>query len=344
MTLGRVAFLGSGETSLAGGRIFETLARLISTPLHVSILETPAGFELNSSLVAGRVAEFLKTRLQNYKPAIDLIAARKKGTEFSPDNPEILKPLLNATMIFMGPGSPTYTTRQLQGTLAWEIIRARHRLGATLVFASAATISVGAWVLPVYEIYKVGEDVHTEPGLDFFGEFGLNLSFIPHWNNAEGGLDLDTSRCFVGMERFEQWRSLLPSGSLILGLDEHSGVILDLEKGICDVQGVSSVTFIQKDETKIHPAGASFPLSEFGQVTLPDPIQKGIRPEVWEMVINVPNGDEEKPSKEVLTLLEMRQHARVRRDFPEADRLRDLIAGHGWQVKDDRDGQQLVKL
>ena len=94
MTLGRIAFLGSGETSLAGGRIFETLARLISDPLRIAILETPAGFELNASLVAGRVGEFLKTRLQNYKPIIDLVPARKKGTEFSPDNPDILKPLL----------------------------------------------------------------------------------------------------------------------------------------------------------------------------------------------------------------------------------------------------------
>lgn len=85
MTLGRIAFLGSGETSLAGGRIFETLARLIPDPLRVAILETPAGFELNASLVAGRVKDFLATRLQNYKPTIDLIPARKKGTEFSPD-------------------------------------------------------------------------------------------------------------------------------------------------------------------------------------------------------------------------------------------------------------------
>src|SRR5690242_3766786 len=126
MSIGQIAFLGSGETSLAGGRIFESLARQISGPLHVSILETPAGFELNASLVAGRVAEFLKTRLGNYKPAIDLIPARKQGTHFSPDNIEVLRPLLKANMIFMGPGSPTYTVRQLQGTPAWDIIRARH--------------------------------------------------------------------------------------------------------------------------------------------------------------------------------------------------------------------------
>ena len=55
----------------------------------------------------------------------------------------------------------------LENSLAWDIIRARHRLGATLIFASAATIAVGAWALPVYEIYKVGVDVHTVPGLRF---------------------------------------------------------------------------------------------------------------------------------------------------------------------------------
>jgi subtilisin family serine protease len=230
MTIGRIAFLGSGETSLAGGRIFETLARLIPDPLRVAILETPAGFELNASLVAGRVADFLKTRLQNYKPTIDLIPARKKGTEFSPDNPEILQPLLQANFIFMGPGSPSYTARQLQGTLAWDIIRARHRQGATLVFASAATISVGQSVLPVYEIYKVGEDVHVKDGLNFFSDFGMTVSFIPHWNNAEGGVDLDTSRCFVGMERFEQWRALTPPENVIVGLDEPTGIIIAFEK------------------------------------------------------------------------------------------------------------------
>ena len=269
MTIGRIAFLGSGETSLAGGRIFEFLARLIPDPLRVAVMETTAGFELNSFQVAGRVAEFLQIRLQNYKPTIDVIPARKKGTEFSPDNPEILKPLLTANMIFMGPGSPSYAVRQLKDTLAWDIIRARHRLGATLIFASAATISVGAWALPVYEVYKVGEDVHTKRGLDLFADYGMNLSFVPHWNNADGGIDLDTSRCFFGIERFEQWRSLLPAENIVVGLDEHSGVILDFEAACCEVSGVSSVSVLKSNGMDIHPAGAKFPLSELGQFTPP---------------------------------------------------------------------------
>ena len=343
MTLGRIAFLGSGETSLAGGRIFETLARLIPDPLRIAILETPAGFELNASLVAGRVADFLKTRLGNYKPVIDLIPARKKGTEFSPDNPEILKPLLQANMIFMGPGSPSYVARQLKDTLAWDIIRARHRQGATLIFASAATISVGRWVLPVYEIYKVGEDVHVKDGLDFFSDFGMEVSFVPHWNNAEGGVDLDTSRCFIGMERFNQWRNLTPSDNIIVGLDEHSGIIMDCEKGVCDVHGVSSVSVLKSDTSEMYASGSSFSLMELGNCTPPNPIEKGIRPEVWEMIASAQSAETDGPSEDVLALLEQRQQARANKDFAASDRLRDQIAALGWTVQDSKAGQTLVK-
>ena len=59
MTLGQIAFLGSGETSLAGGRIFEALARKIDGPLRIALLETPAGFELNSPQVVGKVGDFM---------------------------------------------------------------------------------------------------------------------------------------------------------------------------------------------------------------------------------------------------------------------------------------------
>ncbi len=75
---GRIALLGSGETSLAGGRVFESLARVLPTPLRVVILETPAGFELNSNWVAGRIADFLAVRLHNYRPAITVVAARAR--------------------------------------------------------------------------------------------------------------------------------------------------------------------------------------------------------------------------------------------------------------------------
>src|SRR5512138_3020018 len=303
MAPGKIAFLGSGETSLAGGRIFETLEKKINAPLRIALMETPAGFELNSAQVVGKVGEFMKTRLQNYKPTVDVIPARKKDSAFSPDDPEIVKPLLYANMIFMGPGSPTYAIRHLKGTLAWDVIRARHRLGATLIFASAATISVGAHALPVYEIYKVGQDVRSVDGLNLFSDFGLHVSFIPHWNNADGGVDLDTSRCFIGMDRFAEWCDLLPPENETIGLDEHTGLIIDLQAGLCEVSGVSSVSLVRECNPEMYPSGSKFPLKELGDFHIPDPIEKGIPEQVWEMCLNAPPLDDNQPPQEVIDLV-----------------------------------------
>jgi len=345
MALGKIAFLGSGETSLAGGRIFESLVRDIQGPLRIALMETPAGFELNSAQVVGRVGEFMTSRLQNYKPVIDIVAARKKDSRFDPNDPQIIKPLLHANMIFMGPGSPTYAIRQLRDTLAWDVIRARHRLGATLIFASAATISVGAHALPVYEVYKVGQDIHVVDGLNFFADFGLHISFTPHWNNADGGVDLDTSRCFMGMERFAEWCKQVPDENITVGLDEHTGIIIDIENHRCEVSGVSSISLVRdcEPEPKMHPSGASFDLKELGEFQIPDPIEKAIPPHVWDMVCNAP-ALEDVPPDEVIALAEKRQRARMNKQWGESDQLRTEIAALGWMVQDAKDGYKLAKL
>jgi hypothetical protein len=343
MTLGQIAFLGSGETSLAGGRIFEALARNIQEPLRIALMETPAGFELNSAQVVGRVGDFMQTRLQNYKPVVNVVPARKKNSAFSPDDPEIVKPLLYANMIFMGPGSPTYAIRHLEDTLTWDVIRARHRLGATLIFASAATISIGAHALPVYEIYKVGQDVHVVDGLDLFSAFGLHLSFIPHWNNADGGVDLDTSRCFIGMDRFAEWCNLVPSENETIGLDEHTGLIMDFETGLCEVNGVSSVSLVRECDPEMYASGSKFPLSELGEFHIPDPIEKDIPADVWEMCLNAPPLDDDQPSAHVIALVEKRVLARANKNWAESDKLRDEITALGWTVQDSKGGYKLVK-
>jgi cyanophycinase-like exopeptidase len=344
MSLGQIAFLGSGETSLAGGRIFETLARNINGPLRIALMETPAGFELNSAQVVGRVGDFMQTRLQNYKPIVDVIPARKKNSAYSPDDPEIVKPLLYANMIFMGPGSPTYAIRNLKDTLTWDVIRARHRLGATLIFASAATVSVGAHALPVYEIYKVGQDVHVVDGLNLFADFGLHVSFIPHWNNADGGVDLDTSRCFIGMDRFAEWCDLLPPENETIGLDEHTGLIIDFVSGLCEVSGVSSVSLVRECNPEMYPSGSKFPLKELGEFRIPSPIEKKIPASVWEMCLNAPPLEDNAPPEEVKVLVEQRAAARASKNWAESDKLRDEIAALGWIVQDSKDGYKLVKV
>lgn len=343
--IGTVTLFGSGETSTTGGQLFEALLRKLPAPGYISVLETPAGFESNSARVAGRICDFLATRLQNYHPRISQLAARKKGTPHSPDSPQVVAPLLESNLIFLGPGSPTYAVRQLQDSLAWHMLQARHRLGASLVFASAATIAAGSPALPVYEIFKVGEDPHWKPGLDFFAPFGLKLAIIPHWNNQDGGAELDTSRCFIGRERFELLAAQLPEQYTILGLDELTALTFDFETAGCQVAGLGSVHLLRAGQEQVFAAGANFPLHLLGDYRLPASPSAGLPDEIWRQVeqaviirprpVRIP--------EELQQMVDARELARKQRDWSRADFLRQQIAALGWKVADSPTGPTLTR-
>jgi len=341
---GLVILFGSGETSASGQKVFDWLLRRLPSPARVAIVETPAGFELNSAQVAGRIGEFLCHRLQNYQPQVTVVPARKRGTPFSPDNPEIAALIPGAHAIFLGPGSPTYAVRQLQGSLTWQTAVACHMLGAALILASAATVAIGAHTLPVYEIYKVGEELHWRDGLDLFRPYGLSLALIPHWNNSDGGVDLDTSRCWMGRSRFEQLAAMLPPGVTVIGIDEHTAVVLDLAAGSCQVMGRGGASVLRGGKERRVEHGHSLPLSEWGPFHEP-PGGTELPPEVRELVHRaqapVPSKMALDPPPEVVLLAQEREAARVRLDWATADALRGQIAALGWQVLDTQAGPQL---
>ena len=51
---------------------------------------------------------------------------------------------------------------------------------------------------------------------------------VPHYDNAEGG-NHDTRFCYMGERRLSLLEAQLPEGVFILGVDEHTGLILDLD-------------------------------------------------------------------------------------------------------------------
>jgi hypothetical protein len=344
---GLVVLLSSGETSSSGRRIYDWLFRRLSAPIRVAVLETPAGFQPNSARVAEKIANFLRQHLRNYDPQVTVVPARKRGTPFSPDDPSIVAPLLQADAIFLGPGSPTYAVRQLQDSLTWQTLLARHRLGAAIILASAATIAAGAQALPVYEIYKVGDELHWYPGLDFFGAYGLSLVLVSHWDNTEGGAELDTSRGFAGEDRFKQLRALLPPDSQVVGIDEHTALVIDLAARSCHVMGRRGVTLCQGGEEHRFLDGQTFAITELGPFQMPE-LQAGISPEVWERVqaaeLAARSEIAPQPSPEVLSLAQEREAARTRRDWATADDLRERIATLGWEVRDTAAGPELAPL
>ena len=344
---GAVVLIGAGETSAAGRKIWDWLLRDYQLPVRVAILETPAGFELNSAQVAERVADFLRHRLQNYRLQVTIVPARSRDTAFSPDAPQIAEMIPGADLLFMGPGSPTYAVRQLKDSLAWHTMVATHRLGAALVLASAAVVSAGAYALPVYEIYKVGEELHWKQGLDLFGPYGLNLVFVPHWNNTDGGAELDTSRCYMGRARFGGLMDMLPDDVTVVGIDEHTALIVRLESQTCQVRGKGGVMVIRDGVGQRFLPGDAFPIHKLGSYQRRE-ADAGIPEQIWANVrrlraqarANAPLN----PPAEVRRLVEDREKARARGDWASADCLRERIAASGWSIQDTEQGPQFEPL
>ncbi|UCC17836.1 MAG: hypothetical protein JSU58_04610 [Dehalococcoidales bacterium] len=346
-TPGRIVMFGSGEAAPTSQRVYDWLLNRIPNPVRIAILETPAGFQLNSAVVAEKIGEFLTHHLQNYRPEISVIPARKRDTPFSPDDEEIIRPILKSNVMLMGPGSPTYAYRNLKDTLAWNTILAKHRQGAALVLASAAVITAGKYLLPIYEIYKAGEDLHWREGLDLFDPYGLSVVFVSHLNNREGGDEFDTRYCYMGQERFDKLYEMLPVDVNVVGIDEHTALIINLAEENCMVMGNGTVTLIRRGQENRYRDGETFNISELGPFKTIDP-SEGIPPDVWENVSKSLEKEKEAanvpPPDEVLALVQDREHARTSGDWDSADLLRQQIQELGWQVNDTKDGPEIILL
>ena len=345
---GKIALFGSGETAPAGRQVHEALFRELERPIRVAILETPAGFQPNSDWVAGRLAEFVERSLQNFAPKVTVVPARRRDGSYSTDDHEIATPLLTANYIFAGPGSPSYAARHLADSWAWQVVVARQRRGAALALASAAAIAAGRYVLPVYEIYKAGDDLHWLPGLDLLGPYGLEMAIITHWNNQDGGETLDTSCAFMGMERMAHLEALLPAKTILLGIDEHTAVVIDLVQETAQVAGQGSATIHRTGEQRSFASGQTFDLSMLGKVREPA-LGERLPTDVVEAVLAAERAEEAPPSVETLPpevaiTIQKREAARQAEDWAQADALREELAGIGYLIEDTPQGPRCQRV
>jgi hypothetical protein len=341
---GPIVLFGSGEAAPSARRAHAAALEALTPPVRASVLETPAGFEPNSARVANRLAEYLRRRFQL---ETCVVPARKRGTPDSPDEMPIVAPLLTSNYIMLGPGSPTYAVRQLSESLAWQVLLARHRMGAALVLASAAAIATSAFALPVYEIYKVGQDLHWQPGLDLLGPYGCRVAVIPHWNNQEGGDQLDTSHSYMGRERFERLQAMLPSDVDVLGIDEHTAVFLDFRQGKILVMGRGGMTWLSAGKSQRFEAGSAVPLDVLGlrrQASSRDGIRADVLQAVDEAMGALDSVVPPQPADVIQALVAERAAARERGDWSGADHLRDQIAAAGWNIRDTPDGPELIPV
>jgi len=229
--------LGSGETAptmvATHRQVFEALG-----PVPAVLLDTPYGFQENADDISQRAMEYFRASVGRQVKALDL--RRLQGTD--PARTEVaLAELAGAGWVFSGPGSPTYALRQWADSAVPDLLADKLAHGGAIVFSSAAALTLGALTVPVYEIYKVGADPAWERGLGLVGFLGSEVAIIPHYDNAEGG-NHDTRFCYLGQRRLEMLEEQMSPLGWILGVDEHTGVVFDLEARTASVVGKGSVT------------------------------------------------------------------------------------------------------
>lgn len=261
---GVIALMGSGELTSTMVEVHkELLGRLPGTPRAV-FLDTPAGFQLNAAEIAQRAVAYFQTRVGHA-----MTVASFPSNDTSPLEAELaFLTLRQADYILMGPGSPTYTVRTLAPTPVPAILSACFQRAGCLTAASAAALTVGRLTLPVYEIYKVGDPPRWTEGLNLLATAGLDLVVVPHWNNAEGGTH-DTRCCFMGQERFGRLERQLPGATGVLGLDEHTALIIDFQRDEAAVRGLGGVTLRRAGRESVFGKGEHLPLAALRSGAVP---------------------------------------------------------------------------
>ncbi len=259
---GLIVLFGSGEMSPTGRKIHEEVIKKASltAPVRIGILETPTGFEVNA--IHGwpeRMQKFFEKSLRNFKPMVTRIRAWRRDGDLSTNNPIIVDDILCQDYLYCGAGSPGYAIKHLKNSLALNHLISAHKSGNVLCLGSATAVAFSRWSIPVYEIFKAGEDIHWVDGLDFFSLYGLQLAIVPHWNNKEGE-DFDTTRCWMGEERFEKMRAILPKEAVILGIDEQTACIVDVTKKIMEVTGVGQAHIVEGKKKRDIASGETFSL------------------------------------------------------------------------------------
>jgi hypothetical protein len=262
MTLPRIlAIMGSGETAPTMVTTHRRLTSLLPSPVSAVVLDTPYGFQENAPELAARAVEYFRTSIN-----VDLAVAgliRLRDTHLPADPVEVergLRTVTDSNYVFAGPGSPTYALRQWSGSPIARIINNKLATGGIVTFASAAALTLGKVTVPVYEVYKVGQDVQRLEGLDILGSIGINAAVIPHYDNTEGGHH-DTRFCYLGEARLHVFEALLDDDTYVLGIDEHTGLVIDLDAGEATVVGNSTVTIRLRSDSFVYQVGDVIPVA-----------------------------------------------------------------------------------
>ena len=250
-----LVIMGSGETSPTMAKTHRELLARVGPP--AVLLDTPFGFQANVDDLVARATEYFRVSVGT---ELGLASFRSADADALATGRAVAR-LREAHYVFSGPGSPSYALRQWAGSPIPGALADLLATGGCVTFASAAALTLGVATVPVYEIYKAGDEPAWLEGLDLLTGLGLRAAVIPHYDNAEGGTH-DTRFCYLGEPRLARLERELPSGAFVLGVDEHTALVLDLDEGAATVTGRGGVTVRCAGRSEVFPAGTTVPIGD----------------------------------------------------------------------------------
>ncbi len=251
-----LAIMGSGETAPTMNAPHRAIFERLGPDVDAVLLDTPFGFQENAPILAAKAIEYFHEAIGRRVAAAGLTRTDTGDTVAVERG---VAKVRSADWVFAGPGSPTFALEQWRTTPVPDAIAEKLRSGGAVVFSSAAALTLGKVTVPVYEIYKVGLDPYWLDGLDALAEVGLNVAVIPHYDNAEGG-NHDTRFCYLGERRLAMLEPELPEGCFVLGIDEHTGVVMDLDADTADIVGKGAVTIRRDGHSLRLESGQTIPI------------------------------------------------------------------------------------
>ncbi|WP_331532649.1 CysS/YqeB C-terminal domain-containing protein [Pseudonocardia sp.] len=253
---GRLVILGSGETAPTMVEMHRSVLAAAG-PGTGLVLDSTYGFQENVDALTQKTVNYFSesvgrtmTPLQ-WRTRLDGVALDRALTE-----------VRSARAVYAGPGSPSYTMRVWGGSGFAEAVRSMVSAGGTATFSSAAAIALGVVAMPTHEIYRGGADPFWLAGTDLLGQLtGLCAAVIPHYDLAPKNGSHDTRCCYIGERRMRELELQLPAGAHLIGVDEHTALVLDLAEGTARVVGRGGVTVRVDNNAEVLPAGTVAPLS-----------------------------------------------------------------------------------
>ena len=270
-----LAIMGSGETAPTMAKVHRALFdRLGPEPVPAVILDTPYGFQENADELSARTVKFFA---ESVGREVDVASYRSREVD-SVTTATAVARIRPARYVMAGPGSPSYALRQWTDGPIPVAMADLLRDGGILTMASAAALTLGVVTIPIYEIYKVGEEPSWLPGLDLLGPAtGLRAAVVPHYDNAEGG-NHDTRFCYMGERRLRILEAQLPPDAFILGVDSHTALVLDLDRRAATVSGLGGVTVRVGGRSAVFPAGSEIAIDALAEAARA--LAAGVPPDV----------------------------------------------------------------